>query len=47
VFSGRGVPPPELDSEEQVVQFVLKNPGAIGYVSGNTGIEDVRVVSLR
>jgi ABC-type phosphate transport system substrate-binding protein len=47
VFSGRGVPPPELDSEEQVVQFVLRNPGAIGYVSGNTSVESVHVVSLR
>ena len=47
VFSGRGVPPPELDSEEQVVQFVLRNPGAIGYVSGSTAIETAHVVSLR
>jgi len=47
VFSGRGVPPPELDSEDQVVQFVLRNPGAIGYVSGNTAIENAHVVPLK
>jgi ABC-type phosphate transport system substrate-binding protein len=47
VFSGRGVPPPELDDEEQIVRFVLRNPGAIGYVSGGTAIENARVVPLR
>ena len=47
VFSGRGVPPPELDSEEQVVKFVLRNPGAIGYVSGDVAVENARVVTLR
>ena len=47
VFSGRGVPPPEMDSEEQVVRFVLRNPGAIGYVSGSAAIDNARVVPLR
>jgi ABC-type phosphate transport system substrate-binding protein len=47
VFSGRGVPPPEFDSEEQVVKFVLKNPGAIGYVSGNVDIGNAIVVQVR
>jgi ABC-type phosphate transport system substrate-binding protein len=47
VFSGRGVPPPELDNEELVVRFVLHHPGAIGYVSGSVNIENARVISLR
>lgn len=47
VFSGRGVPPPELDSDDQVVRFVLRNPGAIGYVSDGAGIETAKVVQLR
>jgi ABC-type phosphate transport system substrate-binding protein len=47
VFSGRGVPPPELDDEAQVVKYVLSNPGAIGYVSGSAAIENARVVELR
>src|SRR4051794_37741020 len=33
IFSGRDVPPPELDREEDVVRFVLRHPGAVGYVS--------------
>jgi len=35
LFSGRGVPPIEQPSEEQVVAFVAANPGAIGYVSND------------
>jgi ABC-type phosphate transport system substrate-binding protein len=34
IFSGRGVPPPELDSDEAVVRYVEAHPGAIGYISG-------------
>jgi ABC-type phosphate transport system substrate-binding protein len=47
VFSGRGVPPPELDDEALVVKYVLSNPGAIGYVSGSAAIENARVIELR
>jgi ABC-type phosphate transport system substrate-binding protein len=47
VFSGRGVPPPELDDDKQVVRFVLRNPGAIGYVSGGANVEGAKIVPLR
>jgi ABC-type phosphate transport system substrate-binding protein len=33
IFSGRDVPPPEVDSDESVVNYVSSNPGAVGYVS--------------
>lgn len=33
IFSGRGVPPPEKSSDQEVLAFVSANPGAIGYVS--------------
>ena len=33
IFSGRDVPPPEKQTENDVVAFVRSNPGAIGYVS--------------
>src|SRR5258708_4021517 len=32
VFSGRDLPPPELDTDQDVVKYVLKHSGAIGYV---------------
>ena len=30
IFSGRDTPPPELDSDRKVIQFVSSHPGAIG-----------------
>jgi len=33
VFAGRGVPPPEHDSDEKVLDAVRRNKGGVGYVS--------------
>jgi len=46
IFSGRGLPPPELDSDHEVIRYVARNAGAIGYVSGTADIGSVKVVSL-
>ena len=46
VFSGRGVPPPELDTEAQVVSFVLRNPGSVGYVSVGTSLHGARTLAV-
>lgn len=47
IFSGRGIPPPELDGDQAVVKFVLQNPGAIGYVSGHADLEGAKVLQVR
>jgi ABC-type phosphate transport system substrate-binding protein len=47
VFSGRDVPPPELDSDQDVVKFVNKYPGAVGYVSANANLEGTKVLNLK
>ncbi len=46
VFSGRDVPPPELDSDEDVVKYVVKHSGAIGYVSGSANINGAQAVTV-
>jgi hypothetical protein len=46
IFSGRDVPPPELDSDEAVVAYVSHYPGAVGYVSGGTKLTGVRELAL-
>lgn len=46
IFSGRGVPPREVDSEEEVVRLVGRNPGAIGYVSTAAPLTGVKVVKI-
>lgn len=47
VFSGRGVPPPELDADQDVVSYVRKHRGAIGYVSLGADVSGVKVVSIQ
>jgi len=47
IFTGRDVPPPELDSDEAVIRYVQSRRGAIGYVSDRVETGAVRVVPLR
>ena len=47
VFSGRAVPPPALDNDAAVVEFVRQHPYAVGYVSPTTLLpSDVRVITV-
>ena len=46
IFSGRGVPPPELANDDEVVKYVLANNGAVGYVSGAAKLGNAKVVTL-
>jgi ABC-type phosphate transport system substrate-binding protein len=48
IFSGRGVPPPELESDAAVIARVQRDRGAIGYVSerANLSADSVKVVSV-
>ena len=47
VFSGRGLPPPELASDLAIVAYVTSHPGAIGYVSEAVDLRGARVVQVR
>ena len=47
IFSGRGVPPPELESDEAVVAYVLKHRGALGYVSSNAKLSEARPIAVK
>lgn len=47
IFSGRGVPPPEFASDAEVVEYVLRNPGGIGYVSGAANIDGAKILQVR
>ena len=46
IFSGRDVPPPEFDSDEKVIEYVLRHEGAVGYVSGSANLRGARVVTV-
>jgi len=46
IFSGRGVPPPELDSDEAVVRWVEEHPGAVGYINGSASAGRTKVLAV-
>jgi ABC-type phosphate transport system substrate-binding protein len=46
VFSGRGTPPRTLAGDAEVVDFVRRNPGAVGYVSGQAATSGVNVIRV-
>jgi hypothetical protein len=46
IFSGRDIPPPELTSDERVVEYVLRHEEAVAYVSGTTPLAGAKVVNV-
>ena len=47
IFSGRDVPPPEFDTDEDVVAYVLRHDGAVGYVSNGAALRGTKTVVVR
>lgn len=47
IFAGRGVPPPELESDQAIVAYVLQHRGSVGYVSGQASLGPARPVAVR
>lgn len=47
IFSGRDLPPPELDSDDAVLAYVAKHRGAVGYVSGAAKLDKVKPVTVQ
>lgn len=46
IFSGRELPPPELDTDEAVAHFVARSPGAIGYISASYKSNQIKVLPI-
>lgn len=47
IFSGREVPPPELDGDSAVVNYVASHVGAVGYVSTSANVSTVKPLVVR
>jgi ABC-type phosphate transport system substrate-binding protein len=47
IFAGSAIPPPELQTDQDVVTFVLRTPGAIGYVDGAVSCASAKVITIR
>jgi hypothetical protein len=47
IFAGRGVPPPEMESDEDVISLVRREEGAVGYISASVPLTGVKVLTVR
>lgn len=47
VFTGKGLMPKTVNTEQQLVEYVAKTKGAIGYVSAGAALSGVNVVDVR
>ncbi|MBI5897097.1 MAG: substrate-binding domain-containing protein [Desulfobacterales bacterium] len=47
VFTGQGSPPQAFDSEQAMLDFVAKTAGAIGYVSANAKVANVKTITVQ
>lgn len=46
IFSGRELPPPELDNDEAVLRFVTTHPGAVGYLSAQAPVTGAKLLEV-
>lgn len=44
VFTGKGTPPKEVKTDEEVISLVSENPATIGYISSTSVSDKVKVV---
>ena len=47
IFAGIDLPPTELDSDDEVIRYVLKNRGAIGYVSATATLNGAKTLTVK
>lgn len=44
LFTGKGTPPKEVDSDQEVIELVKNNPNIIGYIATENVTGDVKTV---
>lgn len=46
IFTGKGQMPKTFESETDIVDFIIKNPGGVGYIDSDTQHSMVKTISL-
>ena len=46
VFTCKGVPPKSFGSEAELVDFVARTPGSVGFASPSANVSEVKVLPL-
>lgn len=47
IFTGKGAMPEQVDSEDELVEFVARTPGAIAFVDAGKVKDGVKAVSIK
>ncbi|MEW6709388.1 MAG: hypothetical protein AB1403_06130 [Candidatus Riflebacteria bacterium] len=47
IFTGQGIPPKSVNSENDVVKFVSENEGAVGYILSSTPHDNVKTIAVK
>lgn len=47
VFTGKGSTPQSYTSDQEVIKFVSETSGAVGYISSDTGLDNVKTIKVR
>ncbi len=47
LFSGAATPPIQKKSSAEIVKYVKENKGAVGYVSNDVDVSDVRILEIK
>jgi len=47
IFAGRDLPPPEVGTDDEVVSYILRDSGAIGYVSAAAKLNGAKVLTVK
>jgi ABC-type phosphate transport system substrate-binding protein len=46
VFTGRGIPPQTVNSDQEMIELILQNKNAIGFIETSSVTSDVKVVNI-
>ena len=46
IFAGRDIPPLEKETETEIVDYVSSHLNAIGYVSKETSLDQVKLIEI-
>ena len=47
VFTGKGMPPASAKTDADVLDYVSKNPGSLGYVAKESATDKVKVIAIK
>ena len=47
VFTGNGTPPEQFETQAELLEYVAKTAGAIGYIDSEASVENVNIIEVK